>query len=121
MTVLELNRTARSEDDMEHVPDPSPLASTPTGFAASRGPRTRIRRRAGAMAFALAVHAAPLLLMLAWPARTPPYAPTPDPVMFLELAPPAAPPTPPSERPPAPKQVKAEAPKPKPQRERSPS
>lgn len=76
-------------------------------------PRGKARRWTLATAFALMVHAAPFLAMLVWPMTAPPPRSMTDPVIYVELAPPAAPPVPPSEKPPGPKQRRVEAPKPK--------
>ena len=68
------------------------------------------RRWGGALAIVLLAHAAPALIAALW---LPPVVDSPavEPAITIDMAPPAAPPVPPSERPPGPKQVKAEVPK----------
>lgn len=73
--------------------------------------RGEVRRWVGALAAVLAIHAGPALVAVYWlgPQAS---TPAPEPAIFIDLAPPAAPPEPPSERPPGPKQ-KVETPQPK--------
>jgi len=73
-------------------------------------------RWAKSLAFVLAVHTVPVVFAAWWlgPVMTTPAS---EPAIFIDMAPPAAPPVPPSEQPPGPKQVKAELPKPVIQRE----
>jgi len=74
------------------------------------------RRWAGSLSIVLGVHALPLLIAAYWlgPSIS---TPAPEPAIFIDMAPPAAPPVPPSEQPPGPKQIKAEQPRPVIQRE----
>lgn len=74
------------------------------------------RRWTGSLALVLGIHALPLLIAIFWlgPVMS---APSPAPSIFIDMAPPAAPPEPPSEQPPGPKQEKAETPKPRVERE----
>jgi protein TonB len=74
--------------------------------------RGEVRRWAGALAMVLAVHALPALVAAYWlgPQAS---TPAPEPAIFIDLPPPAAPPEPPSERPPGPKEEKVETPPPK--------
>lgn len=69
------------------------------------------RRWFGALALVLALHAAPLLVAAWWLGPTPPLTP-PEPVLLIDMAPPAAPPAAPSEQPPGPRQRQADAPRP---------
>lgn len=68
-------------------------------------------RWARSLAFVLSAHAIPVVFAACWlgPVVT---APAPEPAIFIEMAPPGAPPVPPTERPPGPKKVKAEVPEP---------
>lgn len=74
------------------------------------------RRWTGSLALVLCVHALPLLVAVFWlgPVIS---MPAPAPSIFIDMAPPAAPPEPPSEQPPGLRQEKADAPKPKVERE----
>ncbi len=71
------------------------------------------RRWAVAALTALAVHAVPAAVAGVWLVGTTP-TPTPEaePLMMIDLAPPASPPAPPSERPPGPQQAPAPTPRP---------
>lgn len=69
------------------------------------------RRWAVAALTALAVHAVPAAVAGVWLAGPAP-APEVEPLMMIDLAPPASPPAPPSERPPGPQQAPAPAPRP---------
>lgn len=75
------------------------------------------RRWGTALAIVLAVHALPMLVVALWTgAGSPPTALTPEPAVFIDLAPPAAPPEPPSERPPGPREEPTPEPMPTPER-----
>ncbi|WP_255265450.1 energy transducer TonB family protein [Sphingobium chlorophenolicum] len=64
------------------------------------------------MALVLGFHAVPALVAAYWLGPTI-STPAEETAIFIDMAPPAAPPVPPSEQPPGPKQVKAETPQPK--------
>ncbi|MCG2840678.1 TonB family protein [Sandaracinobacter sp. RS1-74] len=78
-------------------------------------PRER-QRWLASLGIVLGLHAIPALVAAYWlgPATS---RPAPEPAIFIDMAPPAAPPVPPTERPPGPKQVKADTAKPVVQRE----
>lgn len=69
------------------------------------------KRWSGALAIVLALHGAPLLIAAWWLGPMPPLTP-PEPAILIDMAPPAAPPSPPSDQTPGPKQLKADAPRP---------
>lgn len=76
------------------------------------------RRWVVAALTALAIHAVPAAVAGLWLAGTrPPPPPEAEPLMMIDLAPPASPPAPPSERPPGPQQAPAPTPRPVTERE----
>lgn len=70
------------------------------------------RRWTTAIALALAIHAAPLLLMVIWPVTSPPLALAPDQVIYVELSRPAVPAVPPPERLRGPERLQPRPPRP---------
>lgn len=73
--------------------------------------RSERRRWLSSLVGVLALHAAPLIVAAWW--LGPVLSPLPpEPAILIDMAPPAAPPTPPSEQPPGLRQQKAEAPRP---------
>jgi protein TonB len=69
------------------------------------------RRWSGALGLALVIHLAPAVIAAWWLGPMPPLVP-PEPALLIDMAPPAAPPTPPSEQTPGPRQMQSEAPRP---------
>lgn len=77
-----------------------------------QGEQGETRRWVGALALVLALHAVPALVAAYWlgPSIS---TPAEEPAIFIDMAPPAAPPVPPSEQPPGPKQINADTQQPK--------
>lgn len=84
---------------------PASIPAAAPGIADPLADRGEARRWGTALALVLAVHALPALIAAFWlGAQRPALTPTPEPAVFIDLAPPAAPPEPPSERPPGPRE-----------------
>lgn len=97
----------------------SPIEPPPLEAPATADPLAdpgEARRWTLSLAAVLGAHALPVLVAAYWlgPSMS---VPAPEPAIFIDMAPIAAPPEPPSEQPPGPKQEKADAPQPKVQRE----
>lgn len=106
-----MNRMTPISDQLARI-SPSEMLTEPGETA----------RWAKALAIVIALHAIPLTVA-AWWLGPVAVAPPPETAIFIDMAPPASPPIPPTERPPGPEQTKVELPKPRIAREevRAPS